>query len=172
MMNKRVRDAMNVQIQKEIFSSYLYLSMAAYFDSVGLDGMASWMRVQSQEELFHAMKFFDHLKDREGRVELLALEKPATEWASPLEAFKAAYEHEKMISASINNIMTIAHEEKDYAAFPMLSWFVEEQIEEEASVSKIVGELERLGSSGHGMMMIDRELGVRTFTYPAATTAE
>ncbi len=162
---------MNVQIQKEIFSFVPLPVDGRLFRFNRARRYGFRMRVQSQEELFHAMKFFNHLKDREGRVELLALEKPATEWASPLEAFKAAYEHEKM-TASINGIMTIAHEEKDYAAFPMLNWFVDEQIEEEASVSKIAGELERIGTSGQGLLMLDRELGVRTFTYPTTTAAE
>jgi ferritin len=170
MMNSKVKVAMNEQIKHEIGSSYLYLSMAAYFDSLGLDGMGNWMRCQAQEELVHAMKFFNHMNDRDARVELLALEKPQVEWSSPLDAFKAAYKHEQFISAKINDIMAIAHAEKDFAAIPLLNWFVNEQIEEESSTAKVAQQLELVGSS-NGLFMLDRELAQRTFVYPAAGTA-
>lgn len=169
MINGKVRDIINEQIRNEIFSSYLYLSMAAYFDSLGFDGMGQWMRCQAQEEMVHAMKFFNHIKDREGKVELLAIDKPQSEWSSPLDAFKAAYKHEQFITAKINDIVSVAHEEKDYAAIPMLNWFVEEQIEEEATASKTVQELERIGDDGNGILMIDRELGTRIFALPQTT---
>lgn len=172
MINQQVRNAMNEQIQHEVYSSYLYLSMAAYFDSQGLDGMGQWMRCQAQEELVHAMKFFDHLKARDGRVELLALDKPPSEWSSPQEVFEAAYGHEQKVSALINNIVRIAQEENDYAALPMLHWFVNEQIEEEASTSKVAQQLRTVGKSGEGILMLDRELGTRTFVYPPAVSGE
>lgn len=161
MIGKKMQDAINEQIQAEIHSAYLYLSMAAYFHSQGLDGMAKWMRVQEQEEKGHAMKFFDHIIDRLGRVQLMAIEQPAFEWASPLEAFQAAYNHEKYITGRINSLVRIAAEENDYAAGIMLQWFVTEQVEEEANTSKICDLLERIGDSGNGLIMLDHELGKR-----------
>jgi ferritin len=162
MIGKRMQDALNEQIKHELESAYLYLSMVAYFDSTSLQGMAQWMRVQTQEEIEHAMKFFDHIHDRDGRVELLPLAKPKKEWSSPLEAFKAAYEHEQFITGKINALMKIAAEENDHAAGVLLQWFVTEQVEEEASTLKVVNLLERIGDSGHGLVMLDRELGTRT----------
>jgi len=170
MISKKMQDAMNEQIKHELESAYLYLSVAAYFHSVGLDGMAQWMRVQTQEEMVHAMKFFDHIRDRDGRVELLALAQPKTEWSSPLAAFQDAYEHEKFITAKINALVKIAAEEADYPASVLLQWFTTEQVEEEASTSKVAQMLERAGDSGTGLIMLDRELGTRTFTVP--TTPE
>ena len=166
MINQKVRDIMNEQIKWELYSSYLYLAMAAYFDSQGLDGMGQWMRAQAQEEVLHAMKFFNHIKDRDGRVELLAIDQPPSGWSSPAEVFKVAYEHEQKVTGLINNIMKVAQEENDFAAMPMLHWFVDEQIEEEASTSKVAQELKRIGDSGDGIIMLDRELGTRIFTLP------
>jgi ferritin len=168
MINEKVSKAFNEQIQKELYSAYLYLSMAAYFHSRGLDGMAQWMRVQAFEEVNHAMKFFDHIVERDGRVELLGLEKPPTEWKSALNAFEAAYKHEQYITGSINDLVKLAETEKDYASKSLLQWFVDEQVEEEASVSKIAQELEMVKDSPQGLLMIDRELGARVFTPPAA----
>jgi len=136
--------------------------MVAYFHSESLDGMAQWMTVQAQEELAHAMKFFNHIDERDGRGELKALSQPQKEWASPLEAFKAAYEHEKFITDKINDLVKLAAEEKDHAAGIMLQWFVTEQVEEESSTLKVVDLLERIGDSGHGLIMADRELGTRS----------
>ena len=167
MINNKVQQKMNEQIKLEIASSYLYLSMAAYLSSKGLDGMSSWMEAQSQEELVHAMKFYKHITERDGRVMLLPIEQPQTEWESPLAAWQAAYEHEKFITGKINELTKLAHQESDFAALPMLSWFVDEQIEEEASTSKVAQSLEMVGTSGQGMLMLDRELGTRVFTYPA-----
>ena len=169
MISKKMQDAMNEQIKHELESAYLYLSMVAYFHSVGLDGMAQWMRAQTQEEMVHAMKFFDHIKDREGRVELLPLAQLKKEWSSPLAAFQDAYEHEKFITAKINALVKIAAEEADHPASVLLQWFTTEQVEEEASTSKVAQMLERIGDSGSGLVMLDRELGTRTFTMPATT---
>jgi ferritin len=130
------------------------------------------MRAQTQEEMVHAMKFFDHIKDRDGRVELLDLTQLETEWNSPLAAFQAAYEHEQFITGKINDLVKLAAEENDYAANALLQWFVTEQVEEEASTSKVAQMLERIGDSGNGLIMLDRELGTRTFTLPAATEEE
>ena len=162
MIGKRMQDAMNEQIKHELESAYLYLSMVAYFHSESLDGMAQWMTVQAQEELAHAMKFFNHIDERDGRVELKALSQPQKEWASPLEAYKAAYNHERFITDKINDLVKLAAEEKDHAAGIMLQWFVTEQVEEESSTLKVVDLLERIGDSGHGLIMADRELGTRS----------
>lgn len=167
MINEKIEKELNEQIKHEIGSAYLYLSMAAYFDGQGWDGMASWMKVQAQEEMTHAMKFYDHLKDREGRIELMALEKPQAEWGSPLEAFKAAYKHEQFITSRIETLAKIAQEVGDFTSRPLLDWFLNEQIEEEASTAKVAQQLERIGSSTEGLTMLDRELATRTFTLPA-----
>ena len=161
MMNSRLENAMNEQIKHEMFSSYLYLSMSAYFNSIGLEGMAHWMRIQAYEENLHGMKFFDHINDREGRVHLLAIDQPQTEWSSPLDAWKAAYKHEQFISAKINDLFRLANETGDYASIPLLNWFVTEQIEEEASTSKVAQRLDRIGDSGQGLVMLDNELAAR-----------
>lgn len=161
MVNKKIVNAINDQIKHEVDSAYLYLSMAAYFHAEGYDGMAQWMKAQSQEEWAHAMKFFDHLKERDGRVELLGIDQPKKEWGSPLEVFKAALEHEKFITSKINDLVKLAKAEEDYPASIMLQWFVEEQVEEEASAGEIVQMLERIGDAGHALVMLDRELGKR-----------
>jgi len=153
---------MNEQIMHEAGSAYLYFAMAAYFHANSLDGMAQWMKAQAQEELGHALRFFNHINDRGGRVELLAIEKPQQEWESPLAAFKAALGHEEFITGKIDELVRIARDENDNAADIMLQWFVTEQVEEEDSVSKAVSMLELIGDSGHGLLMADRELGQRT----------
>jgi len=171
MIGDKIRKAINDQIKYEIESSYLYLAMAAYFHSKSLDGMAQWMRVQVQEELFHAMKFFDHVRDRDGRVELKPLSIDKNDWASPQEAFRDAYKHEQSVTARINQLSKLAQEEGDFAAQAMLQWFVTEQVEEEANTSKIAAELSLVGDNGYGLLMLDRELATRTFVMPAATPA-
>lgn len=162
MIGKRMQDAMNEQIKHELESAYLYLSMVAYFHSESLDGMAQWMTVQAQEELAHAMKFLNHIDERDGRGELKALSQPQKEWASPLEAYKAAYNHERFITDKINDLVKLASEEGDHAAGILLQWFVTEQVEEESSTLKVVDLLERIGDSGYGLIMADRELGTRS----------
>jgi ferritin len=166
MIGKKIRDAFNVQIQHETYSSYLYLSMAAYFHGKGFDGMAQWMRVQAMEELTHAMKFFGHINERQGTVELLAIEKPPASWKSPLDAFKAALKHEQFITGKIEGLVKLATAEKDYASQSMLQWFIDEQVEEEANATKNVQLLEMIGDSGNGIVMLDRELGKREFKKP------
>ncbi len=169
MIGKKMEQSLNDQIRYEMESSYLYLSMAAYFHAKSLDGMAQWMTFQAQEELGHAMRFFDHLVARSGRVDLQAIAAPKTSWASPLDAFRAAYEHEQFITGRIDELVALAASENDHAAGLMLQWFVNEQVEEEESVSKVVDMLELVGDSGHGLLMADRELGTRTA--PAAADA-
>ena len=163
MIGERLSRAINDQIKNELESYYIYLSMAAYFHSISLDGMGHWMRSQAHEEMIHAMKFFEHILDRGGEVVLQDLKQLKTEWTSPLEAFKDAYEHEKFITGKINELTSIAREEKDYASEPLLAWFSDEQVEEEASAGKITDQLEMIGEDKSGLLMLDRELGQRAF---------
>lgn len=161
MIGKRIQEEINKQIQEELASAYIYLSMAAYFESEGWEGMASWMKKQAAEEHAHAMKFFNHLVERGGRVELSAIDKPPVEWESPLAAFKNAYEHEQHITSRINHMFEVAREEKDYPAEILLQWFINEQVEEEDQTLKIVEMLERIKGSMPGMYMLDSKLGKR-----------
>ena len=161
MLSEAMQNAINEQIRDELYSAYLYLSMAAYFEATSLPGFASWMRVQSQEEVEHAMKFFDFVNERGGRVELHAIEQPIAEFESPLAVFEATYEHEQKVTALIHNLYRLALEEDDYAAQVMLHWFIEEQVEEEAGASQILDTLKRIGDKDQGLMMLDRELGRR-----------
>jgi ferritin len=163
MIGDRLLQAINDQIKNELESYYIYHSMAAYFHSISLDGMAHWMRCQAHEEMTHAMKFFDHIIDRGGKVLLQDLKQIKTDWSSPAEAFSDAYKHEQFISGKINELTTIAREERDYASEPILAWFSDEQIEEEANSSKIADELEMVGGDKSALLMLDRELGNRPF---------
>jgi ferritin len=177
MIGERLNTAINDQIKNELESYYIYLSMAAYFHSNSLDGMGHYMRAQAHEEMVHAMKFIEHLIDRGGKVVLQDLKQLKTEWSSPLEAFQDALEHEKFISGKINDLTTVAREEKEYASEPLLAYFTEEQIEEEASAGKIADELSMIGQDKSGLLMLDRELGTRTYPPgspldPAAASAE
>ena len=167
MLSERMMKSLNKQLNAELYSAYLYLSMAAYFESKNLKGFANWMRVQAQEELMHAMKFFDYINERGGRVYLEAIEKPPTEWKSPLDVFEATYEHEVKVTSMINDLVNMAMEEKDHATYNMLQWFVAEQVEEEASADEIRQQLRMIKEDGRGIMMLDRELKQRTFTPPA-----
>jgi len=163
MIGERLNTAINDQIKNELESYYIYLSMAAYFHSNSLDGMGHWMRAQAHEEMIHATKFMEHLIDRNGQVVLQDLKQLKTDWSSPLEAFQDALEHERFISGKINDLTTIAREEKDYASEPLLAWFTDEQIEEEASAGKVVDELGMIGEDKSALLMLDRELGARSF---------
>lgn len=161
MISESIQRAFNEQIKKELDSAYLYLSMATYFDSQNLEGMAHWMKVQAKEEYKHAMKFYEHINERGGRVELFALEKPAKEWAGPFEVFKHVYEHEQKVTASIYSLVELAKKENDHAAYNFLQWFVSEQVEEESSASKLLQTLEKIKDNPVGIIMMDRELAKR-----------
>ena len=161
MISDKICKTMNDQIEKELYSSYLYLSMASYLHSLGFDGMGAWMRAQAMEESIHGMKFFDHLIERGGDVELQSIEQPPSEWKSPLEAFKGALDHERMITGTINDLYKIADDENDYASRTMLQWFIDEQVEEETNAEKNVRMLEIAGESGQALLMIDKDLGAR-----------
>ena len=163
MIPRRVNEAMNEQIKNELESYYIYLSMAAFFHSVSLDGMAHWMRCQAHEETVHAMKFMDHIIDRGGRVTLLDLKQLKTQWSSPMEAWEDTRKHEQFITSKINELTTIAREEKDYPSEPMLAWFSSEQIEEEATSSRIAAEVAMVGDAKTGLILLDRELSGRVF---------
>ncbi len=167
MPTKRMEEAINDQINFEIFSANIYLSMVSYFESQGLPGFANWMRAQYKEEIFHAMKMFDYVLEAGGRATLTAIDAPPQDWDSPLAAFENALAHEKIVTGRINNLMEVAQEEKDHACQIFLQWFVSEQMEEEATVSDIVNKL-KLVSDGGALFMLDRDLATRVFTEPAA----
>ena len=171
MLNPKIEEAFNQQINAELFSAYLYLSMSAWFESANFSGMANWLRVQGQEELTHAMKFFDFIQERDGKVTLTQLDAPKTIWESPLDAFQDAYQHECKISGLINGLVDLSLKESDHAANAFLQWFVTEQVEEEAAALTIVDKLKLVGESNVALFMLDGELGQRTFTPPAATPA-
>jgi ferritin len=170
MIKKAIEKAINDQINAELFSSYLYLSMAAYFESIDLPGGANWFRVQAQEELVHALKFYDFVVERDGRVRLTQVAAPETEWDSPVAAFDAALAHERGVTERINKLVDLALKHSDHATNNFLQWFVAEQVEEEASADAVARKLKRIGADGAGMFMLDQELGARVFTPPAATT--
>ena len=161
MINKHVEKAINEQIAKEMFSANLYLAMSAFYKAKNLNGFANWMRVQAQEESAHAMIFFDYLIERGGEVRLSAIDAPQSEWSTPLAAFEAAYAHEQHITASINAIAEVAMQEKDFATTTFLQWFITEQVEEEATVLKILNQLRMIEGKGPGLFMLDREMGQR-----------
>lgn len=171
-LSDRMVEALNRQLNAEIYSAYLYLSMAAYFESMFLKGFANWMKVQWQEELTHAMKFFNYISERGGRVKLYAVEEPQFEWDSPLAAFEHVYNHEVKVTRRINELVNMALEEKDHATYMMLQWFVNEQVEEEAAALEIVEKLRRIGKNEMGLLMIDRELAARKFTPPQEGTQQ
>uniref|UniRef100_A0A7C5VM64 Ferritin n=1 Tax=Fervidobacterium thailandense TaxID=1008305 RepID=A0A7C5VM64_9BACT len=162
MIPEKVLKILNEQVGKELYSAYLYLSMASYFDAEDLQGFAHWMKIQAKEELGHAMKIYEFIYERGGRVELPALEKPRCHWSSPLEAFKQALEHERFITSSIHNILELARTENDHPTANFIQWFVKEQVEEEAQVELIVKKLQKLGDSPTALYMLDKELGNRT----------
>ena len=166
MLSKKMENAINEQINAELYSSYLYLSMATYFESVSLAGCANWMRQQAQEELFHGMKMFDYVCECGGRVTLKAIDKPPSKWTSPLNAFENVLEHEQKVTGLINDLVDLALEERDHASNIFLQWFVSEQVEEEASAGALVDKLKMIGKDAGGLFMLDTELGQRSFTLP------
>lgn len=163
MIKDTILKALNEQINKELFSAYLYLSMSAYAESIGLKGFAQWLKVQYQEEIDHAMKFYNYVIERGGKIELESIDKPKNEWSSILEVFEDGYEHEQFISESINNLMDLAVSEKDYATMNMLQWFITEQVEEESSFLEIVDKLKLLDGDKRGLFMLDKDLGQRVY---------
>jgi ferritin len=161
MFTKKMLDGFNDQINKELFSSYLYLAMSAHFESVNLSGFASWMKVQSNEETEHGMKMYQYVFERGGRVVLEAIAKPAAEYKAPLDVMKKVLEHEKKVTASIEALYELALKEKDYATQVMLQWFIKEQVEEEKNASDIIELLKSIGDNPAGLAMVDQRLGFR-----------
>ncbi|HCO94620.1 MAG TPA: ferritin [Phycisphaerales bacterium] len=168
MISKKMEKALNEQVNAELYSAYLYLSMEAYFKSLNLNGFANWMRVQTQEEVSHAMKIYGFVDERGGRITLKTIEGPQTKWDSPLAVFKDIYKHEQKVTSLINDLVNLAIEEKDHATNTFLQWFVNEQVEEEASADQVVQQLKIMEKAPGGMFMLDRELAQRVFTPPAA----
>ena len=168
MIGKKMEAAINEQIKWEFYSGYMYLSMVAYFDSLGLAGFASWMRVQELEERFHAQKFMTQLVERGGKVKLAPIDGPPTDWASPLAAFEDSLKHERGVTARINSLMDLAQKEKDHAANIFLEWFVTEQVEEEASFGDAIAKLKLVDKTPGGLFMLDKDLAGRTFNPTAA----
>ena len=168
MLSKTMEKALNEQINAEFYSSYMYLSMSSYFDSVGLPGAAQWMRAQVQEEWFHGMKLFGYVNGRGGRVALKAIKQPPVEWKSTLHVFQEVLAHEQKVTGLINNLVNLALEEKDHATNIFMQWFVSEQVEEEANVGAVLDKLKLIGKDTTALFTLDAALGQRVFTPPPA----
>ena len=166
MIDKEMEKALNEQINNEIFSAYLYLSMSAHSTYLGLKGFANWFMVQYYEEMEHAMKFYDYINARGGKVKLLALKQPESEFDSPMDMFQKTLAHEQFITKCINDLVDLAIEKKDHATQILLQWFVTEQIEEEGNDNEIIAKLKLIGENGNGLLMLDKELGARIYTPP------
>ena len=166
MITPKIENAFNEQLNAELYSAYLYYSMAAYFESINLTGFANWMMIQFQEEQFHASKFYRYINERGGRVLLTAIETPPSEWDSPLAAFEATLAHEQKVTGLINTLADMAMEQKDHASMSFLQWFVNEQVEEENSVGTVLGQLKIIKESPQVLFMLDKELAQRVFTPP------
>ncbi|MGC9516378.1 MAG: ferritin [Methanomicrobiales archaeon] len=167
MLGEKIENALNSQLNAELYSGYLYLAMNAYFESIDMSGFANWMKIQAQEELSHAMKIHDYIVQRGGRVILEEIEKPKTEWGSPLSVFEQVYEHEQKVTGLINDLVNLAIEEKDHATNNFLQWFVAEQVEEEESSSGVLQKVKLAGGDSGSLFMLDNELGQRVFNPPS-----
>jgi ferritin len=167
MLKKAMQRALNEQINAELYSSYLYLAMSAWCHAHDLNGMGGWFRVQAQEELIHVGKFFTYVLDRDGSIELAKIDAPPVEWKSALAAFEGALEHEQKVTTRVNKLVDLARKDGDHSTDTFLQWFVNEQIEEEATARQIVGQLRLIGENGSGLYLLDKELGARVFVYPA-----
>jgi ferritin len=171
MITEKMQKAIEEQINAELWSAYLYLSMSAYFERHNLQGFANWMKIQWQEEITHAIKFFDYVHERGGQIILKPIAGVQTDWKNHSEVFAETLKHEQHVTSLINNLVNIAIEEKDHATSNMLQWFVAEQVEEEANAEQILVQLKLIGDNGYGLLMLDRELATRVFvdsTKPAA----
>lgn len=172
MLSKKMEDALNEQINAELWSAYLYLSMGMQFENAGLNGVANWFKVQFQEEQAHAEIFMNFVNQRGGRVLLKPIAAVDTDWATPLDAFKATLAHEQKVTAMINNLYSIAEEEKDYATRERLVWFVNEQVEEEDSAQELIDKFTLIGNDGMGLYTLNQELAARAYTVPSPLSAE
>lgn len=167
---EKILEALNEQINAETYSAYLYMSMAAWFEGQQLTGFAHWMKVQAQEEMTHAVRFYSFIYERGGKVTLKAIKAPETTWGSPLAAFEAVLKHEHLVTSLINKLVTLARKEEDYAAENFLQWFVKEQVEEEASAEDAIGKIKLVDQTPGGMFMLDKDLATRVFTMPIDIT--
>ena len=161
MVPQKVQTALNNQLNEEMFASYSYLAMSAYFESHDLSGFAGWFRAQSAEEYGHAMKIFDYLHQAGGKVTLKEIKSPKINWKAYLDVFKDMYTAEQKVTKSINSIVELSGKEKDYATNNFLQWFVSEQVEEEATAQKLLKRMEMVGNNTPGLLMMDREMGMR-----------
>jgi ferritin len=168
MLSDNMIKKLNYQMNREIYSGYLYVGMGAYAAELGASGVANWFNVQMQEEMSHAQKFYNYVNQQGGRVKLLAIEEPPQEFSSITDLFEKTLEHEKLVTSLINDLVVLAEKEKDKATETFLQWFVTEQVEEEANPTEILQKLKLAGGEGPGLFMIDNEVGTRIFTPPAA----
>ena len=160
-LNKKITEAFNSQLNAELYSAYLYLSMSASLASQNLPGFAAWMRVQTNEELEHSMKFYDHIIARGGKVQLTAIESPPTDWDSPLAVFEHTCKHERKVTGLINELVSLAKSEGDSTSGKFLQWFVDEQVEEEENVGSVLEKVNKAGDSATALQNLDRELAKR-----------
>lgn len=167
MLSTKMGKALDGQINAELYSAYLYLSMAAWSRGRGLDGFGNWFRVQAQEELAHAMRFYDYVYERGGSVTMSAIDAPPGDWDSPLALFEQTLKHERKVTGLINGLVDLARAESDHATKNMLRWFVTEQVEEEGTAEKLRQKVALAGTEGQGLHMVDAELAGRVFTPPA-----
>jgi ferritin len=170
MISEKMQKAINEQINWELYSSYLYLSMAAYFESLTLKGFSSWMRIQAMEELTHVKRFYDFLTARGGRAIMSEIKAPPSEWKTPLSVFEETLKHEQHVTSRINDLVDLSLELRDHATNSFLKWFVDEQVEEEESVDEVLQSLKLNENNPGGLFMIDKELAQRTFVPPAGVT--
>lgn len=170
MIKKSIENALNEQINAEFHSAYLYLSMSAYFHSVGLAGYANWMRIQYQEELAHATRFFDYVNERGGSVKLSPIGEVQVQFSGIVDVFEETLKHEQLVTALINRLMDTSIQESDHATKSFLQWFVDEQVEEESNVEQILHNLKLINGEGQGLLMMDREMKARVFVDPFAAT--
>jgi ferritin len=166
MLGKKMQDALNEQLNREMYSAYLYMSMSAHFSHNGLKGFANWFMVQYHEEMMHAMKIYEYMNLQGGRILLKALPQPPSEFESPLDAFNKTLDHEQFITKSIDDLMELALAEKDHASQIFLQWYVTEQVEEESNDNEIISQLKIIRDDPNGLMMLDRELATRATTVP------
>lgn len=166
MISEKMVQAFNEQINAEFYSEYLYLSMKAYFERLNLKGFVNWMNIQIQEEHAHAMGMYDYVHERDGEVELFAIDKPHKDWNSPLNVFEHILEHEQLVTSKINALCDVAEAEKDRAALLFLDWYVKEQVEEEASVANVLATLKLIKDDAHALLMLDKDLATRVFNPP------
>ncbi len=167
MINNKVRELLNLQVNKEFYSAYLYLDFANYFERIGLDGFANWYKIQAQEERDHAMLFYQYLQNNDERVELLAIDQPSVELVDTMTILKAGLTHERYVTDLINNIYAEAYAIKDFRTMQFLDWFVKEQGEEETNAQNLISKMELFGSDAKGLYMLNSELGARVYSAPS-----